>query len=482
MTFLEAAIAVLRQADEALHVREIAQRAVAEDLLSHVGRDPEAAMRSCLTSAVRSNRSRDGFRIVRVKPGYYAVEQDPAARSPEPEAGGESETPPSPAAVPERVRENAPADAEEGGAGAGPAPDEPPPAPSKDLAFRAPPEAGLSGVTDVALVMANAMSRIVARRPELKEEFEAMQKSISKRGAGSGGRTIETARGAKVEVQVTDRGSSRRRRRRRRKNKKVDWSAAFPDARGQDDPEANLLDAAAKVLAGADGRQVHIRQIAEALSSEGILQGDMSEIERAVTAAILADVRRRGAMSRFVARGDARYQLRAARLPEPAAAAEEALREAVGRIEREIEGHLAAWLGTLGHRALEAVVRMYLSSEGYGMVATLAPFKGTGRIVVEDPDLEGDAARTLVIVIPRKVGVDPRLWQDEPAKSGCERMLVVTGGAWPGSFDPPAPGRAMSAPDLAAWMRASGFGVETCTVQVTMIDPTIIESVAGLDS
>ena len=45
-------------------------------------------------------------------------------------------------------------------------------------------------------------------------------------------------------------------------------------------------------------------------------------VERAVTAAILIDVNRRGDSSRFSIRGDARYQLRGSRLPEKAAAAE----------------------------------------------------------------------------------------------------------------------------------------------------------------
>ena len=52
MTFLEAAIEVLRHEPEPLHFAEIAKRAVQRNLLSHVGRDPEAAMRTCLNSAV----------------------------------------------------------------------------------------------------------------------------------------------------------------------------------------------------------------------------------------------------------------------------------------------------------------------------------------------------------------------------------------------------------------------------------------------
>ncbi|MCA9707139.1 MAG: winged helix-turn-helix domain-containing protein, partial [Myxococcales bacterium] len=65
MTFLEAAIEVLREADGPLHFGEVARRAVEGNLLSHVGRDPEAAMRSCLMSAVRTGHSGEEPIIVR---------------------------------------------------------------------------------------------------------------------------------------------------------------------------------------------------------------------------------------------------------------------------------------------------------------------------------------------------------------------------------------------------------------------------------
>jgi hypothetical protein len=69
MTFLEAAIEVLRHEPEPLHFAEIAKRAVQRNLLSHVGRDPEAAMRTCLNSAVRGDQAI----LTRNKPGYYAI-------------------------------------------------------------------------------------------------------------------------------------------------------------------------------------------------------------------------------------------------------------------------------------------------------------------------------------------------------------------------------------------------------------------------
>lgn len=89
MTFLEAAIEILRTAEAPLHFAEVAKRAVDKNLLSHVGRDPEAAMRSCLNSASRIGRDGDAPIIVRDKPGCYALR--PGAVLPPPSTPAEPE-------------------------------------------------------------------------------------------------------------------------------------------------------------------------------------------------------------------------------------------------------------------------------------------------------------------------------------------------------------------------------------------------------
>src|SRR5215470_11465978 len=53
MTFLEAAIEVLRQAGRPLHVRELTERSIKLNLLSHLGRDPAATMQSRLTQELK---------------------------------------------------------------------------------------------------------------------------------------------------------------------------------------------------------------------------------------------------------------------------------------------------------------------------------------------------------------------------------------------------------------------------------------------
>ena len=251
MTFLEAAIEVLRNEPEPLHFAEIAKRAVDRHLLSHVGRDPEAAMRTCLNSAVRGDQAL----LVRNKPGYYAIrpgaelpppapvaapaapvaEPEPAKRSSDVEVKAEKVEAPSRTEAPTEIRAEArteaapeadgdPAGEDEGeeaedeggeepgrtseGGGRrkrrrsrfGVRGEAPPPQlvavkPSRrgadtskrsevlqkvhQLEFEAPRGAGLDGVTDVALVMANAMSRLAEERPELRSEFENMQRGSS---------------------------------------------------------------------------------------------------------------------------------------------------------------------------------------------------------------------------------------------------------------------------------------------------------------
>ena len=178
MTFLEAAIEILRNVEGAMHFSEVARLAVEENLLSHVGRDPEAAMRSCLNSAVRQGRDGKDALLMREKPGYYGIRPgatlpDPAPR-PEKTAKNSKAEEPKPKAKPAKkttrkttkkttrrrksVAEDAPpAEASE----PAPAPAEPSAEDAPSIEFEAPTDAGLEGVTDVALVMANAVSRLV---------------------------------------------------------------------------------------------------------------------------------------------------------------------------------------------------------------------------------------------------------------------------------------------------------------------------------
>lgn len=71
MTFTEAAVEVLRRAGKALHFRDIAELAVRENLLSHVGQDPEVTMGQRLAAMAKREEDR---KVVAVAPeGTFAL-------------------------------------------------------------------------------------------------------------------------------------------------------------------------------------------------------------------------------------------------------------------------------------------------------------------------------------------------------------------------------------------------------------------------
>ncbi|MBN2342339.1 MAG: restriction endonuclease [Deltaproteobacteria bacterium] len=100
MTFIEAALEILRREGAPLHARLIAEKAVDAELLSHVGKTPEQTMSKRISAAVAKGKGP----FVRVKPGVFALESwkneagqlvppgkpKPVAPPPQPESTPES--------------------------------------------------------------------------------------------------------------------------------------------------------------------------------------------------------------------------------------------------------------------------------------------------------------------------------------------------------------------------------------------------------
>jgi HB1, ASXL, restriction endonuclease HTH domain/Restriction endonuclease len=83
MTFLEAALEILRRERRPLHYKDIAQKAMDKKLLTFVGRTPEVTMQTQLTAAIKKA---PGNPFVRVKPGTFGLLRYPEAPvAPEPE-------------------------------------------------------------------------------------------------------------------------------------------------------------------------------------------------------------------------------------------------------------------------------------------------------------------------------------------------------------------------------------------------------------
>lgn len=74
MTFYEAAVAVLREAGRPLHYKKIAEIAVREGLLSHVGKTPEITMGARLAQELR--KPADETVLVSERPGIFSLREN----------------------------------------------------------------------------------------------------------------------------------------------------------------------------------------------------------------------------------------------------------------------------------------------------------------------------------------------------------------------------------------------------------------------
>ncbi len=95
MTFLEAALEVLRLEGKPLHYKELTERVIGKKLLTFVGRTPEVTMQTQLTAAVKKA---PGNPFVRVKPGVFGLlrypEVSPEERAAAAAAAKPAEEPP----------------------------------------------------------------------------------------------------------------------------------------------------------------------------------------------------------------------------------------------------------------------------------------------------------------------------------------------------------------------------------------------------
>ena len=94
MTFLEAALEILRHEGKPLHYKELTERALGKKLLTFVGRTPEVTMQTQLTAAVKKA---PGNPFVRVKPGIFGLLRYPEVTAEERAAYAKADAPPAPA-------------------------------------------------------------------------------------------------------------------------------------------------------------------------------------------------------------------------------------------------------------------------------------------------------------------------------------------------------------------------------------------------
>jgi hypothetical protein len=105
MTFLEAALDILKREGRPLHFKELTERAMTKKLLTFVGRTPEVTMQTQLTSAVKKA---PGNPFVRVKPGVFGLLRYPELTAEEKAAASAEEKAAASPRAPKREREEAP--------------------------------------------------------------------------------------------------------------------------------------------------------------------------------------------------------------------------------------------------------------------------------------------------------------------------------------------------------------------------------------
>ena len=126
-------------------------------------------------------------------------------------------------------------------------------------------------------------------------------------------------------------------------------------------------------------------------------------------------------------------------------------------------------------------MRIYLQQEGYSLVSTLPPSRGLGKLVVDDPEADEDDGRVLVLVVPKRTVLEPKLWEGELERNGCQQLMLCAMGEV-GEDAQVGDARLIGPGELAAWLRDHGLGVNRVTFEVSVLDPTLIESVGGLDT
>jgi HB1, ASXL, restriction endonuclease HTH domain/Restriction endonuclease len=390
VTFVEAAIEVLKREGKPLPVKRLAELAVKHNLLSVVGRDPEGTMQLRLADAVEG-RIGD---LVEVRPGVYGLKAYP---EPPPPAAAEEAAPKTEEKEekPSRRRRGKKADEAEaksdeapkkrrgrrGGRGrkkaaeapgetppveaaAPPEPEPPPPAPEPELPVDEAPEELLD-----------------------EDEIDVPGGPLLAPAHGAEDMTrSDEERVVRAEIQGRrdERGRHHRDRRERRHKPHREQPSqpqaqppAQPQQQAQPQPQPaqpppqpskrTVLDAVLELLRQNDGRPMHVRHLTELGVKKQLLAGQPNELLRQVRAALLRELREReteGLRPRVRSLGGGNYALVDKKLDPDLAQVERELADKAARQREATRMALRRRLGRLPPPAFEALVRVLLDKLG----------------------------------------------------------------------------------------------------------------------
>lgn len=516
MTFLEAALEILKRERRPLHFKELTEKATERKLLTFVGRTPEVTMQTQLTAAVKKA---PGSPFVRVKPGVFGLLRYPeAAAKPEPEATaakapqGESR----PAAGEERSGRRRRRGGRGRRRGRGDAPSEVP-APSgapgetasegpipvegaeEREAAEAPEEPESGSLSPAARAAALAESGVLEGDAEERDEEEPAGDDIDARAA------LKNESNGEAEAKPEEMGigqyqtlASSGEAAARAELSGVSGQPLGPSdgatpatlPAGEGTPEtpvqqgrkiASPVDAAIEILKGqAPGRGLHVRQIADAAVRRRLIHGEPNEAWRVMRAALAAEGKERlraAQRPRVRAAGSGLYAL-ARRPPDnDLERAEFVLGEARRALRERTLAALEQRLADLGPAAFEAVGRVLLQREGFGPATFVKRVEGT--IYLEALRGRGfRPSRCLIALRPGSAAAGRRalgeLRAGIRARNQDEGLLMLAGrladdavAEWKQSG---APVEVVDGPAMAETCVHHGVGVIGAVVNVEFVD------------
>lgn len=409
MTFLEAALEILKRERRPLHFKEMTEKAMDRKLLTFVGRTPEVTMQTQLTNAVKKA---PGNPFVRVKPGVFGLLRYPEAE-PEPEpqieapvveaqedadtAKGEGQA----AAGEGRGRRRRRGGRGRRRGGAERAAGETGPAPEGEEAQEAaatpavaeepeaqdgPEEPEIGSLSAEARAAALAETGVLEGAEESEEEGEEEREEREEEedhesSAGAESDSGQTAREvpSEPEAQAADETGT--------EANQLDQPAADAKPGAEHRPAVTAAetaaetpqqvrkimtpgDAAVEILRGqAPGRGLHVRQIADAAVRRRLIHGEPNEAWRVMRTALAAEGKERlrsGQRPRVKPAGSGLYAL-ARRPPDTdLEKAEHVFGEARRALRERTMAAIEQRMGELAPAAFEAIARVLLQREGFG--------------------------------------------------------------------------------------------------------------------
>jgi hypothetical protein len=446
MNFVDAAVALLREADAPVHVEELCRLALERGLLDSPGANPLRSFKGRLTTELKRG---DESRVVRVEDDVWtlseagreaaepalppAVDEEMEAGAAPPGAAEEEEFPDEGEAyagaaeegaeVEEELEEEFEEDAEEDvEEDVEEAVEEEPEAaePARELS---PEEAELAAVYSDEVGTAQVGALTEYRDAQTADEDRPMVPEMTAERRGRREREDWKARRERIRRERREKREARDRDREARQAGNGATTAAaaapVPVAAREGGPEpahiaeapsgpADLARRACEVLASVKGGQpVPVKQLAQMMRKRRLVEEDPEKMWRALKSALLADTQRRlgaGLPPRVTYRGRDLFAFRPSGNAE-LEAAEVGLEAAAHRLRGAIERALAARLADLALPALEQVAYLYLVQTGWRDIDWIKRVDRSGYAVAREP---GDGQVVLVGVRAGNQEIDRR--------------------------------------------------------------------------